>query len=120
VIILTKRTARKKSLIFLLLAASTSASAQLDPAVAARMKDISDRYNECVYSSAISRLGASNNDINLAVESSFASCATENAQMVLIMRQNGFSASQIESVLLEKKTGIKRELRKMVDEVRSR
>jgi hypothetical protein len=86
-----------------------------DAAVMARMKDVSDRYNECVYDSAISQFKPGRgNDINLLAEYAFGSCKTETALLVQIMRQNGFTADQIETVFLDKKTGIKRELRKMV------
>ena len=60
---------------------TVSAFAQDDP-VAARMKEISDRYNECVYSSAISQMRPGATDINLAAERAFGSCATETAQML--------------------------------------
>ncbi|MCK1641195.1 hypothetical protein IVA95_27270 [Bradyrhizobium sp. 157] len=61
------------------------------------------------------RLGAT--DINFAAERAFGSCATETAQMLKIMRQNGLTADQIDTVFLDKKSGIKRELRKILEEV---
>jgi hypothetical protein len=106
-----------RSIPVLFLIVSTPVWAQVDPSVLKRVRDVSARYNECVYSSGISRIRASNYDVNLAVEGALDSCATENAQMVMVMRQNGFSSAQIEDTLLDKKTGIKRELRKMIMEI---
>ena len=105
------------TLLGLLFASLTASAFAQDDPVAARMKEISDRYNECVYSSAISQLRPGATDINLAAERAFGSCATETAQMLKIMRQNGFTADQIDTVFLDKKAGIKRELRKILEEV---
>lgn len=80
----------------------------------ARTQDVSERYNECVYLSAVEHISPANTDISLAAEDAFKSCTTEQDQLIMLMQQIGMSPQQIAAGLLEKKTGIKRELRKMV------
>lgn len=84
----------------------------------ARTKDISEKYNECVYFSAVEHMPEANNDTSLAAESAFKACATEQDQLIMLMQQIGMAPEQIASTLLEKKTAIKREFRKMVLESR--
>lgn len=91
-----------------------------DPSMIKRMTEASNRYNECAYASAISRLKAVDFDINLAAEQGFSSCGSESRLMIGLMTDVGFNRQQIEQVFLEKNTGIKRELRKMVEEIRSK
>lgn len=83
-----------------------------------RAKEVGERYNECVYFSAIEHLSETNNDISAAAEKAFASCKTEYDQMVSIMQTWGLMPEQIEAALLDKKAGIKRELRNMVLETK--
>jgi len=107
----------KRTVLGLLFASLAVSALAEDHPMAARMKEISDRYNECVYSSAISQMRPGATDINLAAERAFGSCTTETAQMLKIMQQNGLTADQIDTVFLDKKTGIKREMRKILEEV---
>lgn len=64
-----------RGFIFLLAATGVCASVGFaqDPALVARMTDISERYNECVYFSAIGQIRVLNSDVNLAAEQAFAS-----------------------------------------------
>ncbi|MEY9592272.1 MULTISPECIES: hypothetical protein [Bradyrhizobium] len=88
-----------------------------DAATVARLTDVSQRYNECAYSSAISQLKSLNGDINRAAEQGFASCSLERDLLVSSMKEVGVPPPLIDRTILEKQTGIKRELRKMVEEV---
>ncbi|MCA1457030.1 hypothetical protein I6F35_28065 [Bradyrhizobium sp. BRP22] len=99
----------------ILLGLPVAAGAQ-DAAVVARLNDVSDRYNECVYFSAVSQVNPSQLDINLAAEQAFNACKSETELMLQAMREAGLSEPQIAKVFLDKKTGIKRELRKMMNE----
>ena len=106
------------------LAAAVALLFQASPSISqsaadlAQAEKISQRYNECVYFAAISRVKPGNgNDISALAEEAFNSCTSESEQLVLFLSENGATATQIQSVILEKKTGIKRELRNMINEV---
>ncbi len=84
----------------------------------ARATQLSDRYNECVYFSAVERINKNNGDISAAAEEAFPSCATEARQMTTFMRKAGATDTQIADMFAEKNAGIKSELRKMSNEAR--
>jgi hypothetical protein len=104
-------------LMFIIVVLTPALAFAQDSATVVRMTDISNRYNECVYFSAISQIRSLNGDINQAAEQAFASCKAEKELMVSTMAEVGVPPDLIKKTMLDKQTGIKRELRKIVEEV---
>lgn len=102
------------AVIVLLLASPVSAQ---DPSLV-RAQQLGNRYNECVYFSAVERLNQNSGDISAAAEAAFASCATEARQMASFLKNRGATDAQIAEALAEKNAGIKAELRKIHNEAR--
>jgi hypothetical protein len=92
--------------------------AQAEDTELAKANKVSMQYNECVYFSAVEHISEANGDISAAAEKAFASCKSEYDQMVSMMQTWGLLPERIEAILLEKKTGIKRELRNMMLEAK--
>jgi hypothetical protein len=99
--------------IVMTLVAWTSCARASDAANIQRVTQLSDRYNECVYFSAIERLNKNHGDISAAAEEAFPSCATEARQIAVFLRSIGMTDVHIANIISDKNAGIKTELRKM-------